>query len=207
MEKKFNLIYTLLSVLVVIILVQSYFIYDFKHSVLSVSKENMGNNSTKIAPVATTVAKDPFVSQFFNNFDAKSADPFEQMKKMQEQMQKSFGQFNSIFADDPFFKEAFERGGVSPLSDFKKNKNEYILELNLPGAKEQKIDIKSVDNRLNIRASTEISKDTNGTNYIHKERYTQNFERSFTLPKDADLSAMTNSYKNGVLKITIPKKR
>ncbi len=195
MEKKINLIYALLSVLVVIVLAQSYLIYDFKKNV---NKQDVVVN--------THTTNYPASSQFFNNFNAKNTDPFEQMKKMQEEMQKSFGHFNSVFADDPFFQSAFKDMSISPLSDFKATDKEYILELNIPGSSEQKIDIKTQNNILKISAVTEVIKDENNTKYMHKERFTQRFERSFTLPLDADVDKLKSNYESGVLKITIPKK-
>lgn len=197
MDKKFKIIYILLSMLVAIVLVQSYVIYDFKQEVHDNSSEN----------VATSVTNDPFSNRFFNNFNAVNTDPFEQMKKMQELMQKSFGQFNSIFANDPFFDDALNHMGISPLSDFKENDKEYIVEISIPGAKQHQINVKIEDNYLTISANLEQSRDTNDTNYIHKERYTQRFERSFSLPLDTEQDKISTSYKNGILKVVIPKKK
>ena len=197
MDKKFKLIYVLLSLLVAIVLIQSYVIYDFK--------QELHNNSNKA--VSTTVTNDPFSNNFFNNFNAVNTDPFEQMKKMQELMQKSFGQFNSIFVDDPFFNDALNHMGVSPLSDFKENDKEYIVEMSIPGAKQHQINVKSEDNHLTISANLEQIRDTNDTNYIHKERYTQRFERGFSLPLDAEQDKISTSYKNGILQVVIPKKK
>ena len=198
MEKKFNLIYISLFALVLIVLVQSYYLYDFKKELQT---NDVKIKSTKVVPV------DSFTNQFFNNGNSNSGDLFEQMQKMQEQMQKSFGQFNSIFSKDPFFKDAFSHMSTSPLSDFKENKDEYILELNIPGAKENKIVINTQGNSLKIDATINNSKDTNGTNYFHKERYTQHFSRSFVLPDDAKTSSFESKYENGILRISIPKKK
>ena len=185
MEKKVNLIYTLLSVLVVIVLAQSYLIYDFKKNIHK---------------------QDEVINTHTTNYSSSSTDPFEQMKKMQEDMQKSFGHFNSVFANDPFFQSAFKDMGILPLSDLKENDKEYILELSIPGASEQKINIKTENNVLKVSAITEVVKDQKSTKYMHKERFSQKFERSFTLPLDSDIDKLKSDYKNGVLKITIPKK-
>ena len=184
----FKLIYTLLSLLLVVVLAQSYFIYD-----LTKTKEVSSKEKT-------------VVDNFFNYPHAKSNDPFEEVKKIQEEMQKSFGHFNSMFSNDPFFKDVYKSFSISPLSDVKEDKNNYIIELNIPGADKQKIDIKTQDGTLTVYAKSIKSSDTNDTSYVHRERYTQVFQRSFTLPEDADLDKMTNRYQNGILKITVPKK-
>ena len=135
-----------------------------------------------------------------------SADPYVQMKLMQEQMQKSFAHFNSMFADDPFFKNAFSEMGISPMSDIKEDKNSYIVELNIPGAQEKKLDIKTEGNILHVKAVVEKSSENKDETYVQRERYWQKFERVFTLPSDADLAAIKSDYKDGVLKIIVPKK-
>ncbi len=196
-ESNAKWIYLLLGVLIVAVAVQSYLLYDVKKSVAGDRIASTGSSVN----LSSAPADD-----FFNNFPAQRIDPFEQMKKMQEEMQKSFGQFNMMFSNDPLFQKVFDNMSVAPLSDLKEDGNEYIIELNIPGADEQKIDIQSHGNQLDVRASSERSSDVNGTNYIHRERFSQRFERSFTLPDDADVSNMTNSYTNGILKIVIPKK-
>jgi len=183
-----KLIYALLSLLIVTVAVQSYFLYDLKKS---------KNFQTK---------KEVVVDNFFKHPYTNSTDPFKEIKKMQEDMQKSFGHINSIFSNDPFFKDVYKELSVSPLSDFKENKKNYIIELNIPGANEQKIDIKSQNHIIKIYAKSTKNNDTKDTNYLHRERYTQVFERNFVMPDNADLNKLKSIYKNGILKITIPKK-
>lgn len=195
MEKEFKFIYVLLFFLITVILIQSYFLYDFKKSLNEASSNSLATQTK------------PFSRGFPGTLITSSSDPFEHMKKMQQEIHKSFGHFNSFFADDPFFQEAFKDMGISPLSDIKENHDEYKIELEIPGAKEQKIDIKISGNILTINASLEKKKDVNNTNYIHMERFTQRFERSFILKDDADLDSLKSNYTDGVLEITIPKKK
>lgn len=191
MDKKFNLIYAMLSVLVVVVLVQSYIIYDFKDSL-----------GTK----ADIEEIKPSSAIFLNDYQPNSIDHFEQMKRVQEQMQKSFGQFNSIFANDPFFQDAFTHMGIAPLSDLHDDGDEYVIEIDIPGVSQESINIKTEDGRISISANSDTSKDVNSSKYIHRERFTQRFERSFILPIDADEEGIKSSYENGVLKVSIPKK-
>lgn len=195
---KFKLFYALLSLLLVVVAAQSYFIYDLKQGLDS--KKDLKEPENIV--VTQTVYDD-----FFNDFHHNGTNPFEQMRLIQEQMQKSFGHFNSMFFNDPFFKEAYEKMSALPLSDIKEDKDNYTIELNIPGVKKQEIEITSEDNYLKVHAYSVKSSDVNDTNYIHKERYTQRFERVFVLPEDADMKNLEDSYDNGILKIVIPKKR
>ncbi len=180
----------ILALFASVIVAQSYFLYDLNESIKKTKSQQEHN--TKVG-----------ANNFFN---AHSIDPFIQMQQMQEQMQKSFGQLNSLFADDPFFKEAFSQMDIRPLSDIKEDDNKYIIELNIPGAQKQNIEITNRENTLSVYAKSEFSKEDNSSNYIHKERYYQSFSRSFILPQNADLDNLTHQYDSGVLKINIPKK-
>ncbi|GEM_PF-323081 len=192
-----KLLYLLMAVLIVVAVVQSYVIYDMKH----VLESKQSTTLQPRLPLGTTPS-----SSGMGSLPMQGMDPFAQMKKMQEQMQQSFGAFNSMFSNDPFFQEVFDKMAIAPLSDFKEERNAYIIELNIPGSDEQNIEIKSENNIVKVYANSNRSNDVNGTNYIHKERYIQRFERSFVLPDNADTSRMTNSYTNGILRIEIPKK-
>ncbi len=193
-----KLLYLLMAVLIVVAVVQSYVIFDMKHVLESKESTPVQQPRLHAGTAPSLQSLDPLPMQ--------GMDPFEQMKKMQEQMQKSFGTFNSMFSDDPFFQEMFDKMTIAPLADFKEDHDAYIIELNIPGSDEQNIEIKSENNIVKVSANSNRSTDVNGTNYIHKERYIQRFERSFVLPDNADTSQMTNSYTNGILRIEIPKK-
>ncbi len=176
--KNNKLLYIIISLLFVAVAAQSYFIYDLK---------NPKENSVKQVQHLTTM------------------DPFTEMLKMQEEMQKSFGHFNSVFANDPFFKKAFAQP-TTPLADMKEQDGKYIVELNIPGIEKQNIKVSNKGYLLSIEAKSMRSSDTNNTNYIHKEIYSQSFYRSFMMPQDANMDKLNTQYKDGKLQIIIPKK-
>jgi len=177
--KNNKILYILLSLLFVAVAAQSYIIYDMK------------NSQEKPAIVAQQ--------------HPTTIDPFAEMLKMQEEMQKSFRHFNSIFANDPFFREAFSQP-TTPLADMKEQDGKYIVELNIPGIEKQNVKVTNKGNLLSIEAKSMRSSDTNNTNYIHKEIYSQSFYRSFMMPQDADMDKLDTQYKDGKLQIIIPKK-
>ena len=176
--KNNKILYIVLALLFVAVAAQSYFIYDLKN--------------TQEKPVAQLQ-------------HPTTLDPFSEMLKMQEEMQKSFGHFNSMFANDPFFQEALKQPS-SPLADMKEEDGKYIVELNIPGIEKQNIKVSNKDHLLNIEAKSMQSSDTNKTNYIHKEIYSQSFYRSFMMPQDADMDKLDTKYKDGKLQVIIPKK-
>jgi len=186
MERKNNrLLYILVFLLSIAVGAQSYFIYDLKNE----SKQEIHVASQHYVPLVKNQATDPFV----------------EILKMQEEMQKSFAHFNSIFANDPFFQKAFAQPSM-PLADMKEQDGNYIVELNIPGIEKQNIKVSNKDHVLTIEAKNMRSSDTNETNYIHKEIYSQSFYRSFMMPQDADMDKLDTQYKDGKLQVIIPKK-
>jgi HSP20 family protein len=94
----------------------------------------------------------------------------------------------------------------TPAVDVIEEKEKYVVEVDLPGIKKDilKINLKEGILSINGERKTEIKED--GDFFRYYERPTGEFERSFRIPKTADGDNITASYKNGVLKLEIPKK-
>ncbi len=101
-----------------------------------------------------------------------------------------------------FFNRPFHRtGSVYSASMMKETDKAYLISIDLPGMDKKDISIETVGNRLMVSGERkEESEIKEGS----KRTYTQ-FRQSYLLPDDADLSAITATSKNGVLKITVPK--
>jgi HSP20 family protein len=224
----------LLFILVFVVAIQGYFIYDLK------TKNVSNNNSTKQTSSVELLANEQIPQQNDkknqevvntktnnkiehdnktkqikkvdqikkqNNSNIVQYDPFFEIRKMQEQMIREFNSFNSIFANDPFFKNSFDHMNFAPLSDLKDQKDKYVITVEIPGIKEKNIKIDTKDHLLSISATNEKSNEKKDENYIQKERYMQSFKRVFTLPNDANMDKLTTKYSNGVLSINIPKNK
>jgi HSP20 family protein len=85
--------------------------------------------------------------------------------------------------------------------------DKYVVKTDLPGVKRSDIKITVDNNVLNIKAEVNTFNDENSSKYIRKERYISKFQRAVSLADDADFEKMEHSYENGVLTITIPKKK
>ena len=184
-------LYILITILFVALFVQGYFIYSLQQENIA-KKRDM---SLTHVPIHKTVSN-----------TTNYIDPFVEIQKIQEHMMKEFGSFNSMFASDPFFQNAFSNAPFTPMSDIIEKDKEYIVEIKIPGIDEQKININNDGNTINVSAQSQTSSDKNSTNYIHKESFGQYFKRSFSMPLDADLDSMKSTYKDGILKLTIQKK-
>lgn len=81
----------------------------------------------------------------------------------------------------------------------------YVVEMAVPGFKKEDIHIELDGNKLSIRGEVKESKEVKEENYTHREFSCGEFTRSFTLPKDVDTQKIEADYKDGVLKINVPK--
>lgn len=107
--------------------------------------------------------------------------------------------------DKNFFSDAMHMN--SCRTDIRDDGDKYVMESELPGFEKSDINLSLNGSCLVISAehkSNNDQKDDNG-NYIRRERTFGSYKRSFDIP-DVDASAVNAEYKNGILKIELPKK-
>ena len=120
-----------------------------------------------------------------------------------------FRMMDELLRWDPY--AALERSGGGgldflPSFDVKETKDAYIVEADLPGVKEEHVEISLTGNVLQISGRREQETREEGDQWFVVERNHGQFARSFSLPEGADAEAVKADMKNGVLKITIPKR-
>jgi HSP20 family protein len=111
---------------------------------------------------------------------------------------------------DPFRELEAAAGGdyglFAPSFDVKENKDGYVFRADLPGVKEEDLEISLTGNRLAISGKREAEKREQGETYYASERSYGSFTRAFTLPDGTDAENVKAELKNGVLQVTVPKK-
>jgi HSP20 family protein len=91
-------------------------------------------------------------------------------------------------------------------ADIREQGDKFLLEAELPGFNKEDISLDLKDNILTIKAEhqeTQNQQDDKGS-YIRRERRYGSFSRSFDI-SGIDESAITASYNNGILELTLPK--
>ena len=115
-----------------------------------------------------------------------------------------FDLFEEMF-NDPFFTR-----GESKLmkTDIKEKGDKYLLEVDLPGYEKEDIKIEIEDGYLTVHASMNknIDESDKDSKYVHKERYVGECSRSFYVGEDIKEEDIKASFKNGTLKLELPKK-
>ena len=113
--------------------------------------------------------------------------------------------FDRMFLDDPFFSG--ERESKLMKTDIKEKKDKYIIEMDLPGYEKENISLEINDGYLMISAKTSQNKDEKEEGkYVRKERFVGECSRSFYVGDNIKEEDIKASFKNGTLKIEVPKK-
>lgn len=115
---------------------------------------------------------------------------------------------------DDFFKGFFVRPMAFPSEtsfdikiDVKEGEKEFLVEAEIPGVKKEDIFIEVDGDTVSLRAEVKSEKEEKkGEKIVYSERSYGMVSRSFTLPMDVDDKAVKAEYKDGVLKLVLPKK-
>ena len=94
----------------------------------------------------------------------------------------------------------------TPDVNIVEGEDKFILELDLPGFKQDDFTINVREGVLAISGERKIEVPEDEKYFRHLERHSGTFERSFRLPEYVDGDKIGASYKYGVLKLELPKK-
>src|SRR6185295_12504839 len=109
--------------------------------------------------------------------------------------------FPRAFGDD-----GLARGAWTPSVDIFENKDEIVLEAELPGMNREDFELTIENNVLTLRGERRFEKRDEADNYHRVERAYGAFTRSFTLPQTVSGEGATAEYKNGVLRVALRKR-
>lgn len=125
---------------------------------------------------------------------ARVFDPFEAMR--------------DLMRWDPFAELAPGAPGVAfvPSFDVKETGEAYVFTADLPGVKERDLELSLTGNRLTLSGRREEETRDEGDRWYTFERSYGSFSRSFTLPEGIDGDRVAAELKDGVLRVTVPKK-
>ncbi|MCY4262936.1 MAG: Hsp20/alpha crystallin family protein [Candidatus Dadabacteria bacterium] len=118
---------------------------------------------------------------------------------------KVFRNFASAFPG-VFDSDAAE-ASRSPKVDIFDDGNSFILSAELPGVSREDLNIDIKDNRLTVKAEKKLENSTKKDGYLRVERSYGVFERTFFLDENVDRESIKADYKNGVLRLTLPRKQ
>ena len=129
-------------------------------------------------------------------------DPFRDLRTLQEEVNRLFSNNLNL----SFGEEGIARGAWNPNVDIYENKDHIVLEAELPGMKREDFELSVENNVITLRGERQFEKKEDSDNYHRVERSYGSFTRSFTLPQTVSAEGATAEYKNGVLRVTLPKR-
>lgn len=124
-------------------------------------------------------------------------NPFSEMERLKREM-------------DRLFSDAMGRGpagmgsGVFPALNVSEDGDKVYVHAELPGFKPDDIEISVEKDTLSLRGERKTEEVENAS-YHRRERRTGKFQKALTLPYDINVEAVDANFKDGVLKLVLPK--
>lgn len=115
----------------------------------------------------------------------------------------NFDLLEDVFGD-PFF--AHHESKVMK-TDIKEKEDKYLIDIDLPGYEKENIKMSIENGYLTVSAQTSSNtEEKEEGKFVRKERYSGSCERSFYVGEELNREDIKANFKNGILKIEIPKK-
>lgn len=126
-------------------------------------------------------------------------DPLREMEDMMRGMQRIFTTWPTKS------EESMTLSQWSPSVDIAENDQEYVVKAELPDVAKEDIKVNVEDGTLCISGERRVEKEDKDLKFHRMERSYGRFERTFSLPEEADEDKITSEYKQGVLTVHLPK--
>lgn len=131
-------------------------------------------------------------------------DPFREFNQLQRQMNRWMEDYGTQAARGR--DELMTSGTFVPAVDVYEDEHNIVLNVEVPGIKQDDIDIRLENNTLTIRGERKFEQEVKEENFHRIERNYGAFTRSFTLPNTVDPEQVSADYDNGVLKVKLAKR-
>lgn len=131
-------------------------------------------------------------------------DPFQELQTWSDRMSRLLGSEGRTPARRD--EENFSTGAWVPPVDIVEGKDKIQLKVELPGFKEDQVQLTVEDGLLTIRGERKFESDDKEENYHRIERSYGSFVRSFTLPRTVDQNQIQASFSDGILAIEMAKR-
>ncbi len=129
-------------------------------------------------------------------------DPTQDLQEFEKRLSSWMGR-PSLAKDRD--KESMRVMDWAPSVDITEDDKEYLIKADLPEIKKEDVKISVEDGVLAISGERKYEKEEKGKKYHRVERSYGSFERSFTVPADAEEEKVSAQFKDGVLMVHLPK--
>jgi HSP20 family protein len=135
-------------------------------------------------------------------------DPFDEIRRMHEEIDKMFYRaFRG--GTEPQLEGGREvapyKGTRVPVADCCETESAVLANIELPGVDKKDIHLHIGDNAIEVKVDKKTESEVKEKGTHKYERSTRQFYRRLPLPANVDSAKATAEYKNGMLKIQVPK--
>ena len=128
--------------------------------------------------------------------------PFRDLEEMERR-------FEDIFSR-PFLPAMWRRipmveMGWAPAIEVFEKEDKFVVKAELPGIKEEDIDVSVVGDTLTIKGERKAESEVKEEDYYCCERSYGSFSRSIAVPSNVDAKKIEASFEDGVLEVSLPK--
>jgi len=92
-----------------------------------------------------------------------------------------------------------------PAADLFETDDEFVVEMDLPGFAKDEVDVTVEQGVLTVSGEHKTDSDKDGQTFHLRERVTNQFTRSFSVPQSIEAGKVAAKFDNGVLRVTLPK--
>ncbi|PYQ39364.1 MAG: molecular chaperone [Acidobacteria bacterium] len=131
-------------------------------------------------------------------------EPFRDLLTLQERMNRMF---NESYRGHGGSEDDWSLGGSwAPAVDIYEHEGNIVLTAELPGVDPKDVDVRVENNVLTLRGERKWNTDVQRESYHRVERAYGSFTRSFTLPNVVDTTNIKADFKDGMLRLVLPKR-
>ena len=127
-------------------------------------------------------------------------EPFRDLRKMHDEMDRLFSTFWQ--KGDLDLSEA---AAWSPAVDLYEDKDQIVVKAEIPGVKKEDVSLTLTEDMLTIKGERKAEKEERRENFYRMEGSYGMFSRTLQLPRPVKFEEAKAEYKDGILRIVLPK--
>ena len=131
-------------------------------------------------------------------------DPLRDLLTLQERMNRLFDESLTRSRGQ---ESALESGNWTPLADVYETPDAFVLQVELPGVDEDDVEVHVETDKVTLRGERRAFGSSRPESYHRMERSYGCFSRTFMLPEEVDPARAAAQFKDGLLKLEVPKLR
>ena len=125
---------------------------------------------------------------------------YREMEEMTDRLNRFFGTWTR-----PNGKELLTVTDWTPVVDIQETDIEYLVKVELPEVKKEDVKVTVENGVLTLQGERKQEKEEKGKKFHRIERSYGSFLRTFTVPLDTDETKVAADFKDGILKVHLPK--